>query len=72
MSTPFGAGVGACVVGAVKSAGKSITPDEFKALSRETADKLPDPKLDENQQGKGVVDALEMVNKLVPPETQPA
>jgi len=72
MATPFGAAVGSCVVSAVKSAGKSITPDEFKALSRETADRLPDAKLDENQQGKGVVDALEMVNRLVPPETQPA
>lgn len=67
MATPLAAGVMALAV----QAKPDITPAEAKSLAMDTADKLKDPKIDENTQGKGVLDPLEMINTLVPPETKP-
>ena len=63
MATPLAAGVMALAV-QVKP---DVTPEEIKTLARGSADKLPDPKLDENTQGAGVLDPLEIVNALTPP-----
>ncbi|MDQ7824605.1 MAG: S8 family peptidase [Candidatus Eremiobacteraeota bacterium] len=68
MATPFAAGVMALAV----QAKPDITPEELKTLAMGSADKLKDPKIDENTQGKGVLDPLEIINTLAPPESQPA
>jgi len=67
MATPLAAGVMALAV----QAKPDITPAEAKSIAMGTADKLKDAKIDENTQGKGVLDPLEMINTLAPPETKP-
>lgn len=66
MATPLAAGVMALAV----QAKPGITPAEAKSLAMSSADKLADPNIDENTQGKGVLDPLEMINTLVPPEAR--
>jgi serine protease AprX len=72
MSTPFGAGCTADVVSAAKSVGKKISHDEYKQLLLQTCVRLPDPKIDDNHQGKGAIDPLAMVNIIAPPDAHPA
>jgi serine protease AprX len=75
MATPFGAGemVLAICADKMKNDGKkTLTPDDLKTLAMSTADKLKDPKIDENHQGKGALNIEKMVNTIFPPETPPA
>ncbi len=62
MATPYAAGVMA-LASQVKP---DIKPQELKDVAMSTADKLPDPKYTENQQGKGVVDPLELIHTIAP------